>query len=215
MQTDPTNELRRMASSIATGRIEVLVDGVFAIVMTLLVFGIQVPSPEQVAAVGLAQALAQLAPNIFTYILTFIILGVFWVGHHNQYFYIRRADRTLLWINILFMMCIALLPFSAGLFSRYGQDRLALIVYNSNLILVGLVLFLHWWYATRDSHLLAHPIEQHARHIVYRRILTPPFFYLLAMLIAFLRVDLSILIDVLIPVLYIMPAQLDHLFHRG
>lgn len=210
-----SNEMKRMASSITTARIETLTDGVFAIVMTVLVFDLRVPVEEQVARLGLLRALGELAPNFFSYFITFIILGVFWVGHHNQYFYIRRADRTLLWINILFMMCVALLPFSAGVFSRYGQENLSIVVYNINLILAGLVLFLHWWYATRDSHLLSHPIDEKARRVVYRRILTPPFLYFVAIIVSFFHVEFSIVIDILVPLFYIMPAQMDRIFHRG
>lgn len=212
---DTNNEMKRMASSITTSRIETLADGVFAIVMTVLVFDLRVPVEEQVARLGLLRALGELAPNFFSYFITFIILGVFWVGHHNQFFYIRRADRTLLWINILFMMCVALLPFSAGVFSRYGQENLSIVVYNINLILAGLVLFLHWWYATRDSHLLSHAIDEKARRVVYRRILTPPCLYFVAILVSFVHVEFSIVIDILVPLFYIMPAQMDRIFHRG
>ncbi|MEP7294116.1 MAG: TMEM175 family protein [Chloroflexota bacterium] len=214
-QPDPANELKRMTSSITTARIETLADGVFAIVMTVLVFDLRVPVQEQVDQVGLLLALSTLAPNFISYVITFVILGVFWVGHHNQFFYIRRADRTLLWINILFMGFVALLPFSAGLFSQYGQDRVSIIVYNINLICAGLVLFLHWWYATRDSHLLSHPIEEHARRIVYRRILTPPCFYFLAILVSLFHVEFSIIIDVLVPIIYILPPRMDRIFRRG
>jgi uncharacterized membrane protein len=211
---DTNTEIKRMSSSITTARIETLADGVFAIVMTVLVFDLRVPVQEQVEQSGLGGALLQLAPNLFSYFITFVILGVFWVGHHNQFFYIRRADRTLLWINILFMMCVALLPFSAGVFARYGQESLSIIVYNINLIAAGVVLFLHWWYATRDSHLLGHPIEEHARHLVYRRILTPPCFYFIAILVSLVSVEISIIIDILVPLTYIMPAQMDRIFRR-
>lgn len=204
-----------MSSAITTGRIETLVDGVFAIVMTLLVFDIHVPLQAQVEQIGLASALSLLAPNLLSYVITFVILGVFWVGHHNQYFYIRRADRVLLWINILFMMCVALLPFSAGVFSRYGQQPEAIFVYNLNLILTGIMLFLHWWYATRDSHLLNHVIEPHVRRIVYRRILTPPLLYLLAILVSLINVELSIVIDILVPIVWVLPNRVDRLFRRG
>ena len=214
-QPDSSNELKRMSSSITTARIETLADGVFAIVMTVLVFDLRVPVQEQVDQVGLLHALATLAPNFISYLITFVILGVFWVGHHNQFFYIKRADRTLLWINILFMMCVALLPFSAGLLSRYGQDNVSIIIYNINLILSGLILFLHWWYATRDSHLLNHPIEEHARRLVYRRILTPPCFYFLAILVSLVHLEFSIFIDILVPIIYILPTGVDRFFRRG
>ncbi len=206
-----------MASSITTTRIETLADGVFAIVLTLLAFDLdlRVPGQEQVSQLGLLGALLNLAPNFIAYLVTFIILGVLWVGHHNQFFYVKRADRTLLWINLLFMMCVALLPFSAGLLSRYGQDRISVIVYNINLILAGLVLFWHWWYATRDSHLLSHPIDEQVRRTVNRRILTPQLWYLVAIVVSLVLVQVSIAIDVLVPLLYILPTGFDHFFHRG
>lgn len=215
--SDPSNELKRMASSITTTRIETLADGVFAIVLTLLAFDLdlRVPSQDVVNQIGLAGALANLAPNFIAYLVTFVILGVLWVGHHNQFFYIKRADRTLLWINLLFMMCVALLPFSAGLLSRYGQDRVSVIIYNINLILAGLVLYVHWWYATRDSHLLNHPIDEKIRKIVNRRILTPPAWYLVAILASLIFIQASIAIDVFVPILYILPSGIDHFLHHG
>ncbi|MFN8452079.1 MAG: TMEM175 family protein [Anaerolineae bacterium] len=204
-----------MSSAITTARIETLTDGVFAIVMTVLVFDIRVPVQEQVDQLGLLHALSLLAPNLLSYVITFVILGVFWVGHHNQYFYIRRADRSLLWINIFFMMAVALLPFSAGVFSRYGQDRVSIMVYNANLILAGLILFVHWWYATRDNHLLSHEIEPQVRHLVYRRILTPPVLYLVAIVVSLVNVEVSVIIDILVPLIYVLPNQVDRLFRRG
>jgi uncharacterized membrane protein len=205
---------KRLASDIPTARIETLVDGVFAIVMTVLVFDLRVPLEDQVAQEGLLRALGHLAPNLLSYALTFVILGVLWVGHHNQYFYIRRADRVLLWINIFFLMAVSLLPFSAGIFSRYGQDSLSIIAYNSNLILAGLLMFLHWAYATRDNHLLGIKIEPEVRRLVSIRILTPPMLYLTAILVSLFSVQASIVIDILVPIIYVLPNRMDRIFRR-
>jgi uncharacterized membrane protein len=215
---DPETEAsqrKHISSNIPTARIETLVDGVFAIVMTVLVFNFHTPLKDAVAKFGLAHELVNLAPNLLGYVITFIIIGVFWVGHHNQYFYIRRADRVLLWINIFFMMAVAMLPFTAEVFSEYGHDRVAIIVYNINLILAGLVMFTHWWYATRDHHLLGQKIEPRVRSVVSRRILTPPVMYLLAILVSLVSVDLSIVIDILVPIIYVLPNRVDHLFRHS
>jgi uncharacterized membrane protein len=205
-------QVKRLASDIPTARIETLVDGVFAIVMTVLVFDLRVPLEDQVAQEGLLRALGHLAPNLLSYVLTFVILGVLWVGHHNQYFYIRRADRVLLWINIFFLMAVSLLPFSAGIFSRYGQESVSIIAYNSNLILAGLLMYLHWAYATRDNHLLGIKIEPEVRRIVSIRILTPPVLYLSAILVSLFSVRLSIVIDILVPIIYVLPNRMDRFF---
>src|SRR5664279_4666155 len=146
-QPEQVPEMKRMLSSITTARIETLTDGVFAIVMTVLVFNFHIPAKADVDQFGLLHALSLLAPNMLGYVITFVILGVLWVGHHNQFFYIKRADRVLLWINIFFMMCVALLPFTPELFSEYGTDRVSIIIYNINLILAEILLFTHWWYA--------------------------------------------------------------------
>ncbi len=82
-------------------RVEALTDGVFAIAMTLLVFGITIPAVAQDApAAAFQQKLLELWPKFLTYGISFIVLGIYWVGHHNQFHYIRRTDRMLLWINI-------------------------------------------------------------------------------------------------------------------
>ena len=81
-------------------RIEALTDGVFAIAMTLLIFNIRVPEAAQGTDKALRQGLLQLWPSFLTYIISFVMLGVYWVGHHNQYHFIRRTDRVFLWTNI-------------------------------------------------------------------------------------------------------------------
>ena len=215
IDSDPNaSQQRRLSSAIPTARIETLTDGVFAIVMTILVFNFHTPLKEIVAQFGLLHELTALVPNLIGYVITFVILGVLWVGHHNQFFYIRRADRVLLWINIFFMMIVAMLPFSAELLSEYGQDRVSIIIYNINLILAELLLFLHWWYATRDHHLLGQRIEPGVRIMVVRRILTPAVLYVIAILISFFSVQVSIIIDVIVPIIYVAPTRIDHLFRR-
>jgi uncharacterized membrane protein len=204
----------RPAPSLSTARIETLADGVFAIVMTLLVFGIVVPAQEQVDELGLVGALLTLIPNLVSYFISFVILGVFWVGHHNQFFYIKRSDRTLLWINIVFMMFVALVPFSAGLLSRYGSEKISVIIYDVNLILCGLTLYWHWMYGTRDNHLTHIPVEPHVRQMVVRRILFPPALYLISIALSFVRAEISIVLDILIPILYVLPTNLDKAFRR-
>lgn len=205
---------QRRFSAITTSRIETLADGVFAIVMTLLVFDIRVPTTEFVEEVGLLSSLFTLIPNLFSYFLSFLILGVLWVGHHNQFFYIKRADRTLLWINIFFMMCIALVPFSAAVLARYNSNRISIILYDINLIFAGLLLFYHWWYATRDNHLLNQTVEPHIRRLVTTRILIPPALYAFDIFICLWSPGLALIINVIVPLIYIFPNSVDRIFKR-
>ena len=191
---------------MATNRLEALVDGVFAVVMTLLVLDIKVPSP---ARPNWWHELSTLQPTLLSYALSFVIAGIYWVGHHNQFVYIRRADRPLLWINILFLMCVAFIPFSAALLARYPEQRVAVIVYGANLIVIGLVLYLHWWYATRNHRLVDADLDPHVVRLATTRILMAPAIYVAAIGLSFLNTAVSIGIYVLVPVLYILPGHID------
>src|SRR5256714_190267 len=208
-----TGDARR-GVGLATNRLEALVDGVFAVVMTLLVLDIKVPHPANPA--DLLQDLSKLRSTLLSYALSFVIAGIYWVGHHNQFAYIRRTDRPLLWINILFLMCVAFIPFSAALLAAYPGQRIAVIIYGANLIVVGLVLYLHWWYATRNYHLVDANLDPHVVRLATTRILMAPVIYLLAIGLSFVNTAVSIGIYVLVPVLYILPGHIDrHLLGLG
>src|SRR5215813_3811120 len=140
-------------SGLSKTRIEALTDGIFAIAMTLMVFDIKVSPLAHMNRLNLQHELIQLWPRFLAYVISFIMLGVYWVGHHNQYHYIRRTDRPFLWINIFFLMGVSLIPFSTGLLGQFPEDRAALAVYGLNLIMVGGFLTLpgHTRRATTDS----------------------------------------------------------------
>lgn len=87
----------RQRSALDTDRVETLADGVFAIAMTILIFNINVPSLVQAAE--LPAKLLALGPRVLSYVVSFVVLGIYWIGHHNQFAYIRRADRLFLWIT--------------------------------------------------------------------------------------------------------------------
>jgi uncharacterized membrane protein len=196
-------------SGLDTDRVETLADGVFAIAMTLLVFAISVPELSGAAVDRLPSALLGLWPKLLAYVLSFVVLGVFWIGHHNQFFYIRRASRTFLWINILFLMFVAFIPFSAQLLGRYPGQRIAVIVYGLNMIVVGLSLYLVWWYASSGHRLVDPDLDPATIGIAARRILSGPVAYTVAIVVSLLSVPAALVIYALVPLLYILPARID------
>ncbi len=93
-------------------RLAALSDGIFAVAMTLLLLDLHVP-PEAVAArEGLARALVDLVPQVAVYLMSFITLGIFWVGQQTQLNHLTRSDRSLTWIHLGFLFVVTLLPFS-------------------------------------------------------------------------------------------------------
>jgi uncharacterized membrane protein len=201
-------------------RINAFCDGVFAIVITLLVLEIKVPEiPPELAASLLPAALMDMVPKILGHIVSFAVLGIYWVGHHNQMLHVKRHDRTYLWLTVLFLLCVSSMPFPTGLLIRFPGERIAVITYAASLIAAGLSLDLLWWYATRKHHLVSPTMEPEFMRFVHRRILTAPVFYLAAIIVSFFNVMAANLIFALTAVYYIMPNPFDiyhhHTIHRA
>ena len=151
--------------SIDTVRTEALSDGVFAIAATLLVLNLEVPSvPRDLADRELSRAIAALAPSAVSYVLSFLVILAFWMAHRAIFRHVVHVDRPLSWLNGLFLMVVAFLPFSTGLFDRYPDETLAIAVYAGSLALARLMLTAVWWYASARRGLLSDKVpSEHAR----------------------------------------------------
>jgi uncharacterized membrane protein len=134
---------------MTTSRIETLVDGIFAIAMTLLVLSIGVPDISR----GLTEAAFQqqlwiLWPKIMCYVLSFWILAGFWRNNHQQFYFIKRSNPTLITINVFWLLLIALMPFSTEIISEYGGSYItANIIFQVNLLLAGIIYYFNWHYS--------------------------------------------------------------------
>ena len=201
----PTNE-----RGLTKTRIEALCDGVFAIAMTLMIFNIRVPEvPGDLVRTRLAPILFSLWPQFLVYAISFVMLGVYWVGHHNQYHYIRRTNRLLLWINVAFLLCVTLVPFSTALLGRYPTEQIAVVVYAVNLILVGIILLVHWRYAVSRRGLVDSDLAPDLVKQASRRILLAPAILVLAVAFSFLNTIVSLALFAIIPAVYILPGRID------
>lgn len=140
---------------IAGGSIErlaALSDGLFAVAMTLLVLDLRAPAAETVHNErDLWQALVALSPRLLIYLMSFLTLGIFWVGQQTQLNHLARADRNLSWINLAFLFAVSLMPFSTALMAEFIAYRVALLLYWANILLLGVLLFACWRYAARAS----------------------------------------------------------------
>lgn len=112
-------------------------DAVFAIAMTLLVIEVKVPEIHVLDGMVLAQALVDLLPKYIGFVVSFIVLGRFWVGHHHVMGMLDHADRRLVWINLLFLLAVAFMPFPTAVLSDYVQLRVAVCFYAGWLMLLG------------------------------------------------------------------------------
>ena len=167
-------------------------DAVFAIVMTLLVLDIRVPdvAPDKVQEVpGLV---FELWPRILSYVLSFLVIGLYWIGHHQTFRYVRSYDRTLLWLNLLFLLSISFIPFPTALLGEYGELRFAVIFYAASMALARLLLALVWWYVFRGPIRTSDDLDRELASFHLLRSLAIPAIFVLSIGIAFFSPNLAI-----------------------
>jgi TMEM175 potassium channel family protein len=138
-----------VASSWNKARIEALSDGIFAIVMTLLVLELKVPDlPRDVSGAELWRAVAAHGFTFFSFYLTFALAGLFWFWHHVTFHYISHVDGTIVWINLAFLMFVSLLPYSTAMLGAFTLHQpVSLGFYFGNQLALGLLLNAQWQYA--------------------------------------------------------------------
>jgi uncharacterized membrane protein len=135
----------------STTRIEALSDGVFAIVMTLLVLELKVPGlPRDASAAEVWHGFRELGPIFFSYFVTFTLAGVFWFWHHRAFDELTHVDGRVFALNLAFLSFVSLLPFSTAMLGafRLGQP-VSLACYFGNLLALPLALMAVWLYAGR------------------------------------------------------------------
>jgi uncharacterized membrane protein len=203
-------------TGIGKGRLEALADGVFAVAMTLLVLDLKVPPAGAAdAPADLPRRLAALWPRVLAYVVSFLVLGVYWVGHHALMHYVRRADRPFLWLNLVWLLVITAVPFSASLLSEYHDQPAAVVVYCGNLTAAGLLLYGVLRYAAGPGGLVEANLAGDLIRLAGRRILMGPAIYLAALALAFVSTTASLVLCVLTPVLYILPGRVDRDWWKG
>lgn len=192
--------LRRLNLELTTNRIQALTDGVYAIAMTLLVLNLDTSEYSSgYATETLVGELKVLWPQVFHYFQSFLILAAFWMEHHQQFHFIKRADRNLFWINIVGLLFITLLPFSTELVGDHGNLLPAVLIFDVNLLMVGIVYFFHWSYATRNNRLVDKDMDPSIVKYYKYAILVIPVITLLSMSLAFINPRWSTLVLLIIP----------------
>ena len=128
-------------------RVEAFSDGVFAIVITLLILNVHFDRQHALTL----DALRDLGPDVFAFVLSFIIVGLYWVSHHNMLHLVVAVDRRLLWLNLLLLLFVSFLPFPTRLISEFvaseRAERVAVTFYGVALLVAGALLSVLWRYA--------------------------------------------------------------------
>jgi uncharacterized membrane protein len=192
-------------------RLAALSDGIFAVAMTLLVLDLHVPASEVIHSQGqLWHTLAEAVPQLISYVMSFMTLGIFWNGQQAQLNSFSRSDRHLSWIHIAFLFLVSIMPFSTRLLAGFISYRSVLIAYWANILLLGVVLFCSWRYARRAG-LLREEIDHEKQCAMERRIVVAQALYAFGACLCFLNTYISIAFIVLVQLNFALAPRLPFL----
>lgn len=153
------NETPALSAHLSKHRIEALIDGIFAVVMTLLVIDLRLPEhAHNLDDAAIRHVLADLLPNFISWVISFVVLAIFWVACHRLYSHVRHLDGTMVRWTLAMLAGASLLPFAAAVNSQ-SSTQIGQVVYAIVLIVIGLPLLRMWRHIYRTQDLQAYPLD--------------------------------------------------------
>ncbi len=154
-------------------------DAVIAIAITLL--AIEIHLPEVHSGTEIPAALFSLWPQYLGYVISFLVVGSFWYGHHRMFRLVVRYDDVVLWLNLVFLLCIAFIPFASSVLGEYSGEPSAVFFYSIVMIATGAAEMVLWVYVSYDHRLLDPELSDRRVTMGTLRNLTPPAVFILAL----------------------------------
>jgi uncharacterized membrane protein len=185
VQKAPMDNKRKFVLDTKGGeptRLLALSDGVFATVLTILVLDLKLDLGQNPVTANIGHSIVMLWPHLFSYVLTFLVTGQYWMGHHRAFDHIVHYDRRLLWYNLMFLLFIGLLPFTTAIFSSTGLTQGIFPVlwsfYVLDMVSIGLMLILIWGYAITHGLVDTEMTPETVHYLTVRQLATPLTFLL-------------------------------------
>jgi TMEM175 potassium channel family protein len=167
-------------------------DALFAFSITFMALSLQLPNfPSNIVESELTRRLSQtLIPSIIHYIISFMVVGSYWISYHRIFEHIRHADITLVWLNLLFLLFISLTAYFTGLLTSYATHEIVVITFAGIMAATGFMLCIIWWYATHNS-LVDKDISPPLVRYFLLRSLASPVIFLMSIGISFINIQLA------------------------
>jgi TMEM175 potassium channel family protein len=188
---------------MSKNRLEAFSDGVFAVAITLLVIEIVVPTGED-----LWHQLKDEWPSFAAFFVSFWVIGIIWVNHHGVLDHLKRANRGVLYLNLLLLMTVVFIPFSTALLAEHlksgADEEVAAVVYSAAFTAMGLAFGSLWTYITRHRQALGVELsdEEVRRRTVVFLIGNP--FYVIALVVAFISPAAVLVINGAVAIYYMV-----------
>jgi uncharacterized membrane protein len=191
---------------VATNRLEAFSDGVFAIAITLLVLELNVPAGDH-----LWHQLKEEWPSFAAFFVSFWVIGIIWVNHHGVLDHLARADRGVLYLNLLLLFTVVFIPFPTALLADHlksGEDEnVAAVVYSAAFLAMSLAYGFLWTYITNRKQLLGVELtDDQIRHISRRFQIGTPF-YAVQLAMAFISPAVVLVINAALALYYMVAGM--------
>jgi Predicted integral membrane protein len=168
-------------------------DAIFAFSITFMALSIQLPNfTANIAESDLIRSLSQtLVPSIIHYVISFMVIGSYWISYHRIFQHIKHVNITLVWLNLLFLLFITLVSYFTGLLTTYSTHRIVVITFAGIMSATGFILCIVWWYATHNEHLVNKDIHPHIVKYLFLRSLAVPVIFLISIGISFVNIQFT------------------------
>jgi uncharacterized membrane protein len=193
---------------ISTARLEAFSDGVIAIIITIMVFDLKFPTiPTEET---LWNDLQQLIPKFLSYALSFLMLAIMWVNHHQLFHQIKKTDRKLLWLNIHLLFWMSLIPFSTNFLGANPLLPPASFAYGIVFFANAMSFALIRNYVSGEGNLVHESIQKDKVRSVQKKNWVGMLLFVFAALVAFISVYISFIIFLIVPAMYFIPQNILH-----
>jgi uncharacterized membrane protein len=191
-------------------RLKTMTDGVYAIVITIMILEINIPSDHTFSDEGLWKFLLKIRFEVYLYAISFLLVATYWIQHCVMFQLLTRANRHLYWLNILALFPVTLLPSVTELKGLYPSDSASILVAGSVSMFTGVCLLILWIYIYAHPELVGKPIPPSLfRSMTYRILLSPIGASLIAVIVSFLNVHLGGALLVSVPLVYFWQPEID------
>lgn len=192
-----------------TERLAAYSDGIMAVVATLLVLGIAVPSEHEFAVEGFWAFFEKMRHDVRAYALSFLIVTSYWMQHHVIFSFLQQASRRFAWINFVLLFFITLIPFATKLLATYRHDRYVVLLYGLLQIVCGLLLAVLWSEAHEQRRQATKQLDPEIRRSMTLRILLGPLINLVGVAVSQVSVPLALACFWIAPLLNLSHRRVD------
>lgn len=177
-------------------RLEAFSDNIFAIAVTLLILNVKLPNAGKETDHQLSHVLLRIMPNLVTFGFTFLVIGMFWIAHHRIFSFVKVVNNALLWLNIVYLMFVALIPFPAALVTENPLLPTSILFYTVTLLVISIMHFVVLEYLLRNNDLKHPSLNRETYRSAKRIAIVGPICYIVAAVFGYVNgyISFSIII---------------------